>query len=73
MNTKQQLPNTIIQQHDWLQSISPYQNKAVRPDPSMGSGQGNTLRESKGEHLIFFGMETVEEVEMLQTALWESA
>jgi hypothetical protein len=78
MNTKQHPPNTILPQHDWLktrqcpqntvwprydwlQSRSAYQNKAVRPEVS------------KGEHLIFFNMETVEEIEALQAAPGESA
>ncbi|MGR8980589.1 MAG: hypothetical protein ACU84H_10940 [Gammaproteobacteria bacterium] len=50
----------IFSKHDLLLTDSPYQNKTVRPEVS------------KGEHLIFIGMEIVKEVEALQSVLAET-
>jgi hypothetical protein len=49
----------IFPKRDWLSSKPTYQNKPVRPEVS------------KGEHLIFIGMEIVEEVEALKLSLSE--
>ena len=61
LKTRQCPQNIVCLRYDWLQFRSPYQNKAVRPDPSTGSGQG-TLRVLKGEHLIVVGIKIVAEV-----------
>jgi len=50
----------IFLKHDWPSSKPAYQNKAVRPEVS------------KGEHLIFVGIEIVEEIEALRAAIGES-
>lgn len=53
LKTWQRPPNEALPQRNWLKSESAYQNIAVRPEVS------------KGEHLVFDGLDIAKNVEAL--------